>query len=211
MRFILLCAFALVFSIQTTAQNEHEFVSIQEKVTGKRVELFAVNTNDIAYDIFLKVDATGYRRSSARPIIKNIPAHSKVRMITLVKLVNTESNYKYTMVVNEVRFDLAMQKNDTGLDFKMDASLKSKTVDLFTKDNCLLCNQTKDVLANNKINYKEFNIDQDSTYLVSLLKDFKANNIKSKIQAPVLKIEDSLYTNIRSQKQLIETLQEHYK
>jgi len=211
MRFILLCAFALVFSIQTTAQNEHEFVSIQEKVTGKRVELFAVNTNDIAYDIFLKVDATGYRRSSARPIIKNIPAHSKVRMITLVKLVNTESNYKYTMVVNEVRFDLAMQKNDTGLDFKMDASLKSKTVDLFTKDNCLLCNQTKDVLANNKINYKEFNIDQDSTYLVSLLKEFKANNIKSKIQAPVLKIEDSLYTNIRSQKQLIETLQEHYK
>jgi len=115
------------------------------------------------------------------------------------------------MVVNEVRFDLAMQKNDTGLDFKMDASLKSKTVDLFTKDNCLLCNQTKDVLANNKINYKEFNIDQDSTYLVSLLKEFKANNIKSKIQAPVLKIEDSLYTNIRSQKQLIETLQEHYK
>jgi len=211
MRFILLCAFALVFTIQTTAQNEHEFVSIQEKVTGKRVELFAVNTNDIAYDIFLKVDAVGYRRSSARPIIKNIPAHSKVRMITLVKLVNTEPSYKYTLVVNEVSFDLAMQKDDTAFNFKIDASLKSKTVTLFTKDNCLLCNQTKDVLANNKINYTEFNIDQDSTYLLSLIKEFKANNIKSKTQAPVLKIEDSLYTNIKTQKQLIETLQEHYK
>jgi glutaredoxin len=211
MRFTLLCVFTLLLSLSTIAQNKHEFVSIEEKVTGKRVELFAVNTNNIAYDIFLKVDATGYRRSSARPIIKNIPANSKVRMITLVKLANTESNYKYTLVVNEVRFDLAMQKDDTGLNFKMDASLKSKTVNLFTKDNCLLCNQTKDVLANNKINYKEFNIDQDSTYLVSLLKEFKANNIISTIQAPILKIDDSLYTNIKTQKQLIKTLQQHYK
>ena len=211
MKFIFLCVFTLLFTINTSAQNNHEFVSILEKVTGKRVELFAVNTNDIAYDIFLKVDASGYRRSSARPIIKNIPANSKVRMITLVKLAKTEPSYKYTLVVNEISFDLAMQKDDTGFNYKMDASLKSKKVTLFTKDNCLLCNQTKEVLVNNKINYTEFNIDQDSTHLVSLLKEFKKNNVKSKIQAPVLKIDDSLYTNIKTQKQLIETLQKHYK
>ncbi|WP_452228165.1 MULTISPECIES: glutaredoxin family protein [unclassified Lacinutrix] len=211
MKLIFFSVFTLLFTIATTAQNEHEFVSIQEKVTGKRVELFAINTNDIAYDIFLKVDAIGYRRSSARPIIKNIPAHSKIRMITLVKLVNTEPSYKYTLVVNEVSFDLAMQKDDTGLNFKIDKSLKAKTVTLFTKDNCLLCNQTKDVLANNKINYKEFNIDQDSTYLVLLIKEFKNNKVNYKTHAPVLKMDDSLYTNIKTQKQLIETLQEHYK
>lgn len=211
MKFIFLCVCALLFSINTTAQNEHNFVSIQEKVTGKRVELFAVNTNNIDYDIFLKVDATGYRRSSARPIIKTIPANSKVRMITLVKLANVDSNYKYTLVVNEISFDIAMQKDDTGFNFKIDASLKSKKVTLFTKNNCLLCNQTKDLLVNNKINYTEFNIDQDSTYLVHLLKEFKNNKVKSKTHAPILKIDDSLYTNINTQNQLIKTLQKHYK
>ena len=210
MRFLFFCFFIVSFTIPATAQSNHEFVSIKEKITGKRVELFAVNTNNIDYDVFLKVDATGYRRSSARPIIKTIPANSTVRMITLVKLVNTESNYKYTLVVNEIGFQLDMQKDDTGFNFKIDESLKSKTVTLFTKNNCLLCNQTKEFLGNNKINYKEFNIDQDSTYLVNLLKEFKKNRIKTKTQVPILKIEDSLYTNIKTQKQLIETLQKHY-
>ncbi|MDO6597619.1 glutaredoxin family protein [Oceanihabitans sp. 2_MG-2023] len=210
MKFLFLSIFILLFTIPTIAQNDHEFVRIEEKSTGKRVELFAVNTNDISYDVFLKVDATGYRRSSARPIIKTIPANSKVRMITLVKLVNEESKYNYTLVVNEVSYEITMQKDDIGLDFKIDDALTAKTVTLFTKENCLLCNQTKSTLSDNKINYQEINIDQDSTYLIGLLKEFKKKDLKSKATVPVLKIDDSLYTNIKTQKELIKTLQAHY-
>ena len=202
--------FLVCFVSSSFAQNKHEFISIEEKVTGKRIELFAVNTNTIEYEVFLKVDAIGFRRSSSRPIIKTIPANSRVRMITLVKLSNLDSNYKYTLVVNEIGFEMAMQKDHKDFNIKIDESLKSKTVTLFTKDNCLICNDTKSLLDNNKINFKEYNIDQDSTYLISLLKGLKKNEVKTKIQAPVLKIEDSLYTNIKTRLELIEALKNHY-
>jgi len=192
------------------SQTKHEFVSIEEKVTGKRIELFAINTNTIDYDVFLKVNANGFRRSSSRPIIKTIPANSKVRMITLVKLNGVESNYTYTLVVNEIGYDIKMQKDDEDFNIKIDSALRSKVVTLFTKDNCLLCNDTKQLLSNNKISYKEFNVDQDSTHLIRLLKEFKKSDIKTKIEAPIIKIDDSLYTTIKSRKELIEALMTHF-
>ncbi|WP_417620039.1 glutaredoxin family protein [Oceanihabitans sediminis] len=201
----------LFFPFFNHAQNEHEFVSIKEKVTGKRVELFAINTNDISYDVFLKVNATGFRRSSSRPIIKNVPANSKVRMLTLIKLDNVASSYNYTLVVNEISVDLKIQKDKTALDLKIDKSLNSKTVTLFTKDNCLLCNQTKDLLRRNKISYEEYNIDKDSTYLIKLIKEFKLENTHTKTQVPIIKVEDSLYSDIKTQNQLIKKLRKHYQ
>jgi len=192
------------------AQNKHEFVSIEEKVTGKRIELFAVNTNNIDYDVFLKVDAKGYRRSSSRPIIKTIPANSKVKMMTVVELKGVESSYTYTLIVNEIGFEMSVQKDHKDFDLKIDESLKSKEVTLFIKDNCLLCNETKLLLGNNKINYKEYNIDQDSTYLITLIKTLKKKEVKTKIHAPVIKIEDSIYTKIKTQQELIKVLKTHY-
>ena len=86
MKYISTCILFLTITFYGLSQNNHEFVSIKEKVTGKRVELYAINTNNISYDVFLMVETKDYRRSSSRPVLKTVPANSEVRMITMVKL-----------------------------------------------------------------------------------------------------------------------------
>jgi hypothetical protein len=79
MKYLYTCFILLSVVFNSFSQKDHEFVSIKEKVTGKRVELFAVNTNTIGYDVFLMVETNDYRRSSSRPVMKHVPANSKVK------------------------------------------------------------------------------------------------------------------------------------
>ena len=210
MKYISACIFFLLITSNSLSQNKHEFVFIKEKITGKRVELFAVNTNTISYDVFLMVETEDYRRSSSRPILKTIPANSEVRMITMVKLNDKEGKYNYTLVVNEIAYDLSIKKDHENFEVKIDDALNTKTVTLFSKDICSLCDETKALLSSNKINYEEFNIDKDSTQLIKLIKEYKHNKVDTKTYAPILKIEDSLYTQIKTKQDLIDALKNHY-
>ena len=76
-------------------------VSIIEEVTPKRTFLYAENIADTPKIVFLKVDATGYRRRSDRPLIETIAPKSKKLLITLIPLTNVESKYTYTYIVND--------------------------------------------------------------------------------------------------------------
>ena len=209
-KYILVFFCTLLLSPLVEAQKKHEFVSIKEKTVGKRIELFAVNTSSISYDVFLMVETQDFRRSSSRPVLKTIPPNSEVKMITLIKLKGKEGKYTYTLVVNEVAYDLNVKKNHDDFEVKIDDALKTKKVTLFTKDVCDLCNQTKSLLGANYIKYDEFNIDRDSTQLIRLIKEYKSNKVNARTFAPILKIEDSLYTNIKTKEELITALQNHF-
>lgn len=210
MKYLFTCFLFLLITVDSTSQNEHEFVSIKEKITGKRIELFAVNTNNISYDVFLMVETEDYRRSSSRPILKTVPANSEVRMITMVKLNNKEGKYNYTLVVNEISYDLSIKKDDNNFEVKIDDALNTKKVTLFTKGICNLCDETKSLLSSNRIKYEEFNVDTDSTQLIKLIKEYKHNNVDTRTYAPILKIEDSLYTTIKTKNELIDALKNHF-
>lgn len=210
MNYLFSCFLFLLITINGFCQITHEFVSIKEKVTGKRLELFAVNTNDISYDVFLMVNTDDYRRSSSRPVLKTIPANSEVKMITMVKLNEKEGKYNYTLVVNEVAYDLSIKKDHENFEVKIDDALNTKTVTLFSKDVCDLCDETKYLLNNNRINFEELNIDKDSTQLIKLIKEYKHKRVDRRTYAPILKIEDSLYTQIKTKQDLIVVLKNHF-
>lgn len=210
MKYLFGTFFFLLFIINGISQNNHEFVSIKEKITGKRVELSAINTNSISYDVFLMVKTDDFRRSSSRPVLKTVPANSEVRMITLVKLNGKEGKYNYTFVVNELSYDLSIKKDHEDFEFKIDDALMTKKVTLFTKDICNLCLETKSLLDANYIKYKEFNIDKDSTQLIRLIKEYKQSDVDARTYTPILKIEDSLYTNIKTKNELIDALKNHF-
>lgn len=210
MKYLFTYLFLILFVFTGISQNDHEFVSITEKVTGKRVELFAVNTNDISYDIFLMVNTKDFRRSSSRPVLKTIPANSKVKMITMVKLNGKEGKYNYTLVVNEVSYDLTIIKDHENFELKIDDEIKKKKVSIFTKDSCDLCKDTKGILSTNLIKYEEFNIDRDTIQLIKLIKEYKSSGIDERTYAPIIKIDDSLYTKIKTRKDLIEALKNHF-
>lgn len=201
--------FFLFFLMPLFSQNAHPYVSLAEKVKGKRLELFAVNSNSISYDVFLRVETEDYRRSSARPIIKTIPPNSEVRLITMVKLNGKEGTYSTTFVVNEISKELSIRKDHEDFEIKFDDALHQKHLIIYTKDACDLCADARQLLRQNKIEYTEYSIDKDSINLMKLIKEFKVNNQKEKALAPIIKIEDSLYTNLRTKQDLINALKNH--
>jgi len=202
--------FFLIFSNAIAQGNKHPYVTIKEKVKGKRYELFAVNTNDISYDVFLKVDTQDFRRSSARPIIKTIPPNSEIRLITMIKLNDKEGNYNTTFVVNEIAQELSIRKDHENFEVKFDNALRDHEIILYTQEACDICFETKQLLDSNKINYSEISIEKDSINLLKLVKEFKKINLKEKATVPILKIEDSLYTNIKNKEDLIKALKNHF-
>ncbi len=210
MKYISVCILFFLITISVNSQNENEFVTIKEKITGKRVELFAVNTNTISYDVFLIVETEDYRRSSSRPVLKTVPPNSEVRMITMVKLKGKEGKYNYTLVVNEVGYDLSIKKDHENFELKLDDALNTKKITLFTKDVCDLCKETKTLLNKNRILFEEYNIDKDTTLLIKLIKEYKHNKVSSRTYTPIMKIEDSLYTSIKTKNELIDALKNHF-
>ncbi|MBT8310235.1 MAG: hypothetical protein EX254_06645 [Flavobacteriaceae bacterium] len=202
--------FLLLFSNAIAQGNEHPYVSLKEKIKGKRYELFAVNTNDISYDVFLMVDTQDFRRSSSRPVIKTIPANSEIRLITMIKLNDKEGNYNTTFVVNEIAQELSMRKDNENFEIKFDNALRDQEVTLYTKDACNLCDETKQLLERNRINYSEISIEKDSVNLLKLVKEFKKIDLNQKAIVPILKIDDSLYTRIKNKADLIKALKNHF-
>lgn len=211
MKTYLILIASLLLSLNCYAQIEHEFVKLTEEKKGKRVTLYATNTNSISYDVFLKVDTKDYRRSSNRPIIRNIAPNSKIKLMTLIKLANTEGNYQSLFVVNEVAFALEIDKNTEALDFKLDREIDNKKVVLFTKTNCIICPDTKKILENNKISFTEYNIDKDSSNYLRVIKEFKVDKTnRFKNEIPVLKVGDKLYNNIKTTEDFVKALREAF-
>lgn len=201
----------LLITLTSFAQNKHEFVKLTEEKKGKRLTLFATNTDSISYDLFLKVDTKDYRRSSNRPIIRTIAANSKIKLMTLIQLAGTEGNYDSVFVVNEVAYALDLDKDYETLDFKLDRAIKDKKVTLFTKDDCTICPDTKRILNNNKITYTEYNIDKDSTTYLKIIKEFKADKEnRFQNQIPLLKVGNEVYNNIKSTEDFIGALREAF-
>ena len=211
MKNYLLLLLLTLFTIGANAQNDHKYVKLTEKIKGKRYELYIENTDSISYDIFLKVDTEDFRRSSERPILKTIPPKSKQRVLTMVILNGKEGKYTYTLIINEVAYALQFDKDFELLDTKLDDALKSKTVEIYTQNDCSICPDAKRILTKNKIGYKEYNIDQDTTHYNKLIKEFKALKPNSAVNhIPILKVDNKVYNQIESLEDFIEALRDGF-
>lgn len=96
---IFLPVFVLFFSFPISAQDK--LVRLVEEKQKKRTILYVKNDTNEDKSVFLKVNPTGYRRSAQRPILKKIPPKSKVQMLILIPLTDTESYYTHTLIVND--------------------------------------------------------------------------------------------------------------
>ena len=211
MKNCILLLLLILFTIGANAQNDHKYVKLTEKIKGKRYELYIENTDSISYDIFLKVDTEDFRRSSERPISKTIPPKSKQRVLTMVVLNGKEGKYTYTLIINEVAYALQFDKDFELLDTKLDEELKSKTVEIYTQNDCSICPDAKRILTKNKIGYQEYNINQDTTHYNKLIKEFKVLKPNSAVNhIPILKVNDKVYNQIESLEDFIEALRDGF-
>ena len=201
----------LFLSVVVHAQNDHKFVKLKEVKKGKRVSLYAENTDSISYDVFLKVETKDFRRSSNRPIIRTIAPKTKVKLLTLIQLANTKGKYNSMFVVNEVAYALEVDKDRDGLNFKLDKAIKDKKVVLYTKDDCFICPDAKRILENNKISFTEYNIDKDSTNYIKIIKEFQNDrDNRRKNRIPMLKVENQVFNNIKTLDDFVSALRQAF-
>ncbi|EZH71772.1 hypothetical protein ATO12_06285 [Aquimarina atlantica] len=109
----------LFYLISYTSYTQEKPVRLIEEKQKKRTILYVQNDTNTDKSVFLKINPIGYRKSAQRPIIKNIPAKSKIQMLILIPLADVESHYTYNLVVNEeletidVKHSKSLKKKDS--------------------------------------------------------------------------------------------------
>ncbi len=93
------------------SHSQEKPVRLVEEKQKKRTILYVQNDTDNEKSVFLKVNPIGYRRSAQRPIIKKIPAKSKIQILILIPLTNVKSYYTYSLVVNDKLDTIEVQRN----------------------------------------------------------------------------------------------------
>lgn len=204
MKYITTCIIFLLFISNSFAQNKQPEVSIKEKKIGKRLELYAVNMKDKSYKVTLNVYTQDYKRASDAPIVKKIPPHTAIKMITMIQIDDTPGIYSYDIVIGEIGYEIALKGNKK-FDKKINAALKNKNITLYTKPNCALCSDTKYFLKRNRVLFKERSVISDSLSLKKMITNYDAHTS----YLPILKIQDSVYSNIKSDRDIAVALSNH--
>ena len=201
----------LISCFSFAQQTKNENVELVKKQNGKRLEFFAKNNDSISYSIFLRIETEDYRRSSNRPVLQVIPANSETHLITLIKLSDKPGDYKEQFIVNKISQSLNFRKDFDDIQINIDDALKTEDITIFESENCELCNEAKSLFNAYQIAYKTKNITEDQQKLEKLLKRAGQTNYDIKNAVFVLKIKESIYTNITTKTALINTINNYSK
>ena len=210
----ILIIFLFCFNLHQTCYSQvsaNPHVKLVEQKKGKRLQLYAKNTDTIPYIIFLRVNTTDYRRTSKRPILKEIPGQSTILLKTLILLEGKEGNYEPTFIVNEVTTNLAITKSVENFDIKISEAKLDTKVLIFTNTDCELCETAITILEDNAINFENLDVSINSEALVLLKKELGNKNTTPSVKFPLIKIDGELYSDIKTREQFIEILKVHFK
>jgi len=204
---VLLFISCLSFAQQTKNEN----VELVKKQNGKRLEFFAKNIDSVSYSVFLRIETEDYRRSSNRPVLQVIPANSETHLITLIKLSDKPGDYKEQFIVNKISQSLNFRKDFDDIQINIDEALKTEDITIFESENCELCNEAKSLFSAYQIAFKTKDITEDQQKLEKLLKKADQTNYDIKNAVFILKIKESIYTNITTKTALIDTINNYNK
>lgn len=176
-----LIAFLLLYSCQLFSQELQ--VLITEKKKGKRVVLYAENRTQDTLNVFLLVNADGYRKSASKPVLKNIAPKTKVPMITLIEL-SESPMYTYDLIVNEEEFDLNFTYEKQATD--IEKIIEGRLV-IFSMPNCDKCNLLAATLENKRTPHKVFDITENAVIYSQFMAFIERSlTVETKIQFPVI-------------------------
>jgi glutaredoxin len=173
----------LLFSVIGYSQQDRIIISEVKK--GKRIVLFAENTTDKTLNIFILVNANGYRRSADKPILIDIPSRKRIPLTTLIELNEPNASYTYELIINDeldTTKEISYQKAASGIE----RVIKNKLV-LFSKLDCDRCKQLDEKLNYRRISYRNFNIDEDPILYKQFMTFIQSSlTEKTQIRFPVI-------------------------
>lgn len=176
--------FILFFATSLGAYAQGLKVLITEKKKGKRVVLMAENKTADTLNIFLMVNATGYRKSASKPVIKNILPGRKVPMITLIEILAEDSHYTYDLIINEKEQNVTISHDNQVKD--IEKNIKNRIV-LFSKGGCEKCIALSEELTKKRIEHRVFNIQENPVIYRQFMAFIEDKlTLETKIRFPVI-------------------------
>ncbi|WP_298313376.1 hypothetical protein [uncultured Aquimarina sp.] len=165
-----LAIYLISFLYFSLVWGQEKQVRLIEDVQKKRTTIYVQNDTDIDKSVFLKINPIGYRRSAQRPVIKNIPAKSKVQMIILIPLTDVASSYTYNLIVNEELQNMEVDRTKgPKKEAPLSSILKSEII-IFTKEGCEKCQLLITKLQLDHVKFREININSKNRYINYLWK-----------------------------------------
>lgn len=102
-----------LFLFTAPFQNSHKGIEISIRKERRSIVYVAENITDKDLDLFFRVESEGFRRRADRPMIKTIPAKTKVDLIELIPLKNADTTHTYMAIVTEKENSLSFKKSDS--------------------------------------------------------------------------------------------------
>lgn len=161
-RYILIGLFVMSFHIFAKAQQTHtsqtnDVILIEDK-QPKRWNMYAQNNSDEAQEVFLLVQGTGFRRSADRPIIKMVPANSKVLLMTLIPLKGIEPTYTKIFTYEPNLQQIKRRKGENDEEYVNIRPLKDEELTIFLQEDCEKCEVLTAFLNENHIKYRALDL-----------------------------------------------------
>lgn len=142
---------------QSPTVQENDVVLIEDK-QPKRWLMYAQNNSDEEQEVFLMVQGTGFRRSADRPVIKNVPAHAKVLLMTLIPLKGVAPTYTKIFSYETNLQHIKKRKGEKDEPFVNIRPLKKDELTIFIEDGCNKCDILTAFLNKNHIKHRVLDI-----------------------------------------------------
>lgn len=198
--------FLLLFFICNLTYSQGLKVLIKEQKKGKRLLLIAENKTKDTLNVFLMVNAQGYRRSASKPVIKNIPPLSDTPMITLIEIDGVESFYTFDLVVNEKESKLSFSYDEPERD--IERVMMGKLI-IFTADGCSKCETLSQKLDENRLQHRIFDIQKDPVLYGQFMSFIERKlTTETKIRFPVIWNRDDVIFGYDDLEKMVERLKE---
>ena len=159
-------------------------VLITEKKRGKRVLLMAENKTADTLNVFLMVNATGYRKSASKPVIKNIPPGKKTPMITLIEMDGETSKYTYDLIVNEEQRDITISEDNQATDIQK--NIQDRIV-IFSTEGCEKCTALSKALTEKNMEHRVIGITENPVIYRQFMTFIEDQlTLETKIRFPII-------------------------
>lgn len=192
---VLLCAMTFV-----TAQNKP--ILIEEDIQRNRLQLYAINQNEVAYDILLTVEGSGIRQSKGTPRWVHVPAASKVQVKSLIIERGETPNCTYNVQANDSLSKRALKKPAVAIKIPL-----SQALTVYLPDGCSSCDSIISGLETSIYQYEKRKWEEETKLKEYLTKVYA--NTKTPLTGltnPVIQLGGTYFTDIETYEQLLEKI-----
>ena len=193
----------LLLSIPIWSQVE-DVILIEEK-EPKRWMLYAQNNTNEEQEAFLMVQGEGFRRSANRPVIKKVPPQTKVLMITLIPLKDTQPSYTTIFTYENELQTLKKKHSDSFEEHVNIRPLQDDELTVFTIYDCPKCELLLSYLNKHRIPHRVLDVDKHDKvreFMFSHLRDSVSK--PAIVKLPVIMFKKKKYFDIEHMERFLE-------